>query len=59
MITYNVILQDADGGDHYIEGVCLAADTKPTNVANGSKLIEMDSQKLYIFDEANSTWREF
>lgn len=41
-----------------IEGACIAADTKPTNVGNGSILIEMDTGKTYMFDKANTQWRE-
>ena len=46
-------------GKNIIEGACLNADAKPTqNIANGSMCIEMDTGKVYVFDEANSTWRE-
>lgn len=39
--------------------VCLHADTKPTqNIENGSTCLEMDTGDLYIFDKANSLWRE-
>lgn len=38
--------------------VCLSTDTKPTNVPNGTMCLEMDTKKIYVFDEANSTWRE-
>lgn len=45
---------------YYREGECLSTDTKPTEGwANGSKLIEMDTSKVFMFDEANSQWREF
>jgi len=46
----------------YREGVCLSSDTKPTNdgkLENGSKLMEMDTSKLYLYDEKNKTWREW
>ena len=49
-------------GKMYREGVCLSSDTKPTNdkaMANGSKLMEMDTSKLYLYDEKNKTWREW
>lgn len=43
-----------------IEGECLSTDTKPTlNIANGSQMIEMDSSKVYFFDEASGDWLEF
>ena len=45
---------------YYREGECLSTDTKPTDGwANGSKLLEMDTGKVFMFDEANSQWREF
>lgn len=39
----------------------LSTDTpKPTEgVANGSAFIEMDTSKLYFFNAANATWREW
>lgn len=38
----------------------LSTDAKPvTGVANGSAFIEMDTSKLYFFDAANATWREW
>ena len=40
------------------EGVCVSADTKPTDWENGSTLLEMDTGKVFIFDKANSAWRE-
>ncbi len=39
--------------------VCLSTDTKPTfSVTNGSRLLEMDTGKTYMFDEENATWEE-
>lgn len=48
-------------GSMYKEGVCLSTDTKPTGdeLANGSKLMEMDTSKFYLYDKANKTWREW
>lgn len=41
-------------------GVCLAADTKPTEgVSNGDMILEMDTGKIYLFDEENSQWLEW
>lgn len=57
MVTTNVEKM-YDYNSTYIEGSCLSADTKPTTgIANGSILMEMDTSTLYMFDEANSTWR--
>lgn len=37
----------------------LSTDIKPTKrVGNGSIFIEMDTGKVYIFDEENIKWRE-
>ena len=56
MITYNV--SEHPSGKHYFEGVCLSSDSKPTggNICNGSKLLELDTATLYIYDEENNTW---
>lgn len=45
--------------------VALSTDSKPTTyvdgfkVTNGSELAEMDTGKVYLFDETNLKWREF
>ena len=40
--------------------VCLSTDSKPTdNVPNGACLLTIDNSKIYFFDEANTTWREW
>lgn len=59
MVTYKQLLRTTNGKDQ-IEATCLSSDTKPTaNVANGSILIEMDTSKMYFFDEAHSAWKEW
>lgn len=40
----------------------LSTDTKPTKIgnkeiANGSVFIEIDTQKLYFFDETSKEWK--
>lgn len=41
------------------DSFCLSTDTKPTaGIANGSLLLEMDTSKIYAFDEQNQTWLE-
>lgn len=38
----------------------LSTDTKPTaNIVNGSVFIEMDTSKIYFFDEDSTDWREW
>lgn len=41
-----------------VEGECLSTDTKPTTYANGSLLIEIDTGKIYMFNETGSEWVE-
>ena len=49
-----------EAGKWYCTGCCLAEDLKPTaGLANGSQLVEMDTSKLFFFDEQNARWREF
>lgn len=46
-------------GDILIEAACLSTDTKPTTgIANGSLCLEMDTGKIYAFNETASTWVE-
>lgn len=62
MVTYQAIAQsiETDGKTQAkIAGACLSGDTKPTDVDNGSVMLEMDTGKVYFFDEENSQWREF
>lgn len=59
MITFHVS-QPVNGTEKYREGSCLSSDTKPVNdasMANGSKLMEMDTSTLYLYDKKNKTWR--
>lgn len=45
---------------YYREGNCKSSDTKPVSgIANGSKLIEMDTATLWSFDEDTGTWIEW
>lgn len=42
-----------------VEIHCLSSDTKPTaNIANGSICVEVDTGKVYFFNEAGSAWVE-
>lgn len=56
MISYR-IQKTYDGNKTYVEGACLSTDTKPTDVSNGSMMLEMDTATLYTYDEANEVWR--
>lgn len=60
-VQKTVVFENAGttGRKEYIEGVCLSTDSKPTdNIGNGSILLEMDTAKLFIFDETGTIWRE-
>lgn len=46
------------GGKKIIEGVCLSTDTKPVSFANGSMCLEMDTGKVYCYNETASAWVE-
>lgn len=60
MITWNIQNSLPCGAERmYKEGACLSTDDKPIDVANGSKLFEMDTSKLYLYDQAGETWREW
>ena len=47
------------GNKRKIEGKCKSSDTKPTDIINGSSLFEIDTGKLYFFDEASNVWRDW
>lgn len=54
-----MVTKKAERQVDYFHGYCLSTDTKPTGVANGSCIIEMDTGKIYFFDAENGQWREF
>lgn len=52
-----------DGETKEIELRGLSTDIKPTqldneDIANGTAFIEIDTQKIYFFDETSKTWKE-
>ena len=51
-----------EGTKTYCEFRGLSTDTKPTTIngytiGNGSVFIEIDTQKLFFFDENTQTWK--
>ena len=63
MITYNVTdyeIREGGAKVQEISGFCLSSDTKPTaGIANGSILTEMNTGKVFLFNEAgklSDTW---
>lgn len=47
--------QRFDGDKVYIEGCCVADDTKPTaGIVTGSVMMEADTGDVYVFSEGDS-----
>lgn len=40
------------------EFIGLSTDEKPTDVNNASMFYEMDTKKMFMFDEENTVWHE-
>lgn len=56
----STLLNSIPAGEQYIEGVCLSTDSKPTEgIANGSRLIEMDTGTIYYYDKDGEQWLAF
>lgn len=46
-----------DVGKYYIETAGLSTETKPTeDLVTGSLFFEVDTGKVYAFDEVSGTW---
>lgn len=57
-ISRPITADDIAAETNYIEGSCLSTDDKPTTgVKGGSKLLEIDTSTLYVYDEENTVWR--
>lgn len=59
MVNWTFVDYKVPGADKpYREGACLSTDQKPgaDTVLNGSKLLELDSGSLYMFDAENDRW---
>ena len=61
MITYDkMVVNFRESGEIFrVDGKCLSTDEKPTDVENGSSLIEMDTGTLYFFNETEKQWLPF
>lgn len=58
MVTIKAKDYNYSNGLNRVEGECLSTDTKPGGVANGSILLEIDTGKVFIFDETGAAWVE-
>lgn len=60
MISYVKIKPAADKAKNWVKGVCTSDDTKPVDgIANGSKLLELDTGKRCVYDEGQTKWIEY
>lgn len=60
MISYVKIKPTADKAKNWVKGVCTSDDTKPVDgIANGSKLLELDTGKRCVYDEGQTKWIEY
>lgn len=60
IIKTDIVKNNEEGKLVVGQYVGLSTDNKPTeNVGNGSIFIEINTKKIYFYDEENSTWREF
>lgn len=59
MIRYIVNNQAGYGGKQYVEMAGLSTDNKQDgNLITGSLFLEVDTGKVYVFDEISGTWNE-
>ena len=61
-LEYQKILgYDFDGKPIYqVHGFCLSSDSKPTDgIGNGSDIIEIDTSKIYFYDQSGKSWHEW
>ena len=59
-ISYERLIQNPPNGNvRYIEGSCHSTDSKPTEgIATGSLVLEVDTAKIYAYDETTQEWGE-
>lgn len=56
-IEQTELVPRADGNHKkWIQGTCLSTEDKPTDVAFGSRLMEIDTATMYHFNENTSQW---
>lgn len=49
---------DTDTDRAIVDMTGLSNDTKPTNVGNGSSFVEIDTSRVFMFDETGDRWIE-
>lgn len=59
LVDYEGPVREPDSLDNYrVKIYGRSSDTKPTNVADGSVFLEMDTTDIYLFDAVASQWRK-
>ena len=61
MFTNNIQSTYDISGTNDAQAYCLSTDVKKTGAPfeNGHKLVEMDTSKIYFYDEENERWLPF
>ena len=55
----NLVENSFTGEKKYIEAAGLSTDSKPTSgIVTGSVFIEVNTGKVFLFDEASGSWQE-
>ena len=55
----NLVENTFTDNKRYIEAAGLSTDSKPTSgIVTGSVFIEVNTGKVYLFDEASGSWQE-
>jgi hypothetical protein len=55
-----LVYKGFDPDQKYVEYAGLSTDTKPTEgLITGSQFIEVDTGKIFFFNEVNNTWVPF
>lgn len=56
-ILVDQVVGTPNGQKHYYELACLSTETKPTtDVAMGSKAVEVNTGDVYLFNETSGAW---
>lgn len=57
-VNYSSQYKAGDALKSYVEAAGLSTDTKPDNVVTGSIFVEVDTGKVFMYDEVGESWVE-
>lgn len=57
-VNYSSQYKAGDVLKSYVEAAGLSTDTKPDNVITGSIFVEVDTGKVFMYDEVGESWVE-